>query len=77
MVRCASSRWRRRKWAAVGQGGPLGKLSKHFVRGVLECAQEFDIEFCALGCQQGKGGLRAGIVLIASVCRGEAAEVGT
>ena len=35
--------------AAVGQGGPLGELGKNVVRGVLECAQEFDIELFAFG----------------------------
>ena len=35
--------------AAVGQGGPLGELGKHFVGGVLERAQEFDVELFALG----------------------------
>ena len=63
--------------AAIGQGGPLDKLGKNFVGGVLECAQEFDIELFALGCKQGKGGFLAGVVFIAGVRRGEAAEVGT
>ena len=62
---------------AVGQGGPLGELSKKFIRDVLERTQEFDIELCALGRQQGKGRLLAGVVFIAGVRCSEAAEVGS
>ena len=63
--------------AAVAQGGSLGEPFEGFIRGVLEGAQEFDIQLFALGGQQGEGGLLAGVVLVAGVRGGEAAEVGS